>query len=98
MAIKGWVYNPRRQSKPKVSDSLKQAVKTKAGELVETVLMPQYLKPPPEDLEIKIRPLLSRGNIRKKLESLYKSNRDVNPFETIQDIGKWQQEIRDEWQ
>jgi len=50
------------------------------------------------DLEIKIRPLLSRGNIRKKLESLFKSNEDINPFETIQDIGKWQQEIRNEWQ
>jgi len=50
------------------------------------------------DLEIKIRPLLSRGNIRKKLESLFKSNEDINPFETIQDIGKWQQKIRDEWQ
>ena len=50
------------------------------------------------DLEIKIRPLLSRGNIRRKLESLFKRNEGVNPFETIQDIGKWQQEIRDEWQ
>ncbi len=50
------------------------------------------------DLEIKIRPLHSRGNIRRKLESLFKSNEGINPFETIQDIGKWQQEIRDEWQ
>lgn len=50
------------------------------------------------DLEIKIRPLLSRGNIRRKLESLFKSNEDINPFETIKNIGKWQQEIRDEWQ
>ena len=49
MAKKGWVYSPRKQSKPKVSDSLKQAVKTKADELVETVLIPQYVKPPPED-------------------------------------------------
>jgi len=50
------------------------------------------------DLEIKIRPLHSRGNVRKKLESLFKSNEDINPFEAIQDIGKWQQEIRNEWQ
>ncbi len=50
------------------------------------------------DLEIKIRPLRSRGNIRRKLESLFKSNKDINPFETIQDIGKWQKELRDEWQ
>jgi len=39
MTKKGWVYSPRKQSKPKVSDILKQAVKTKADELVETVLM-----------------------------------------------------------
>ena len=50
------------------------------------------------DLEIKIRPLRSSGNIRRKLESLFKSNKDINPFETIQDIGKWQKELRDEWQ
>jgi len=50
------------------------------------------------DLEIKIRPLLSGGNVRKKLESLFKINGDVNPFEMIQDIEKWQQELRDEWQ
>ena len=50
------------------------------------------------DLEIKIRPLHSRGNVRKRLESLFKSNDAIKPFETIQDIGKWQQEIRDEWQ
>ena len=49
MAKKGWVYSPRKQSEPKVSDSLKQAVKTKADEFVETVLIPQYVKPPTED-------------------------------------------------
>jgi len=49
MAKKSWVYSPCKQSNLKVSDSLKQAVKTKADELVETVLIPQYVKPPPED-------------------------------------------------
>ena len=49
MAKKSWVYSPRKQSKSKVPDSIKQAVKAKADELVETVLIPQYVKPPPED-------------------------------------------------
>ena len=49
MAKKRWVYSPRKQAKPKVPDRQKQEVKTKADELVETVLIPQYVKPPPED-------------------------------------------------
>ena len=48
MVKKRWVYSPRKQSPAKVSDSLKQAVKDKADKLVETVLIPQYVKPPPE--------------------------------------------------
>ena len=49
MAKKSWGYSPRKQSKAKVPDSLKQMVKAKADELVETVLIPQHVKPPPED-------------------------------------------------
>ena len=48
MAKKRWVYSPRKQSTSKVPDSLKQTVKAKADKLVETVLIPQYVKPPPE--------------------------------------------------
>ncbi len=49
MAKKRWVYSPKKQAVSKVSDSLKQTVKDKADELVNTVLIPQYVKPPPED-------------------------------------------------
>ena len=49
MAKKRWVYSPRKQAKPKVPDKQKQAVKAKADELVQAVLIPQHVKPPPED-------------------------------------------------
>ena len=50
------------------------------------------------DLEIKIRPLRPKGNVRSKLESLFNLNEDINPFEMIRDAEKWQQELRDEWE
>lgn len=49
MAKKRWVYSPKKQAAPPVSDSLKQTVKDKADEVVNTVLIPQHVKPPPED-------------------------------------------------
>ncbi len=49
------------------------------------------------DLEIKIRPLESKGDALKKLESLFDANEGVDPFEMIQDAGKWQHELRNEW-
>lgn len=49
MAKKRWVYSPKKQSASKVPDSLKQTVTDKADELVNTVLIPQHVKPPPED-------------------------------------------------
>ncbi len=51
MAKKRWVYSPRKQTASQVPDSLKQTVKTKADELVETVLIPCYVKTPPEDYQ-----------------------------------------------
>jgi len=50
------------------------------------------------ELEIKIRPLRSKGDVRSKLENLFSINENINPFEMIQDVRKWQQELRDEWQ
>ena len=50
------------------------------------------------ELEIKIRPLRSKGNARSKLEHLFNINEGINPFEMIQDVRKWQQELRDEWE
>jgi len=51
MAKKRWVYSPQKQTVSQVPDSLKQRVKTKADELVETVLIPRYVKTPPEDYQ-----------------------------------------------
>ncbi len=51
MAKKRWIYGPRKQSATDVPDSLKYTVKAKADELVKTVLMPQYVKSPPADLQ-----------------------------------------------
>ena len=50
------------------------------------------------ELEIKIRPLRSKGNVRSKLEHLFNMNKNINPFEMIHDIRKWQQELRNEWE
>ena len=38
-----WIYSPPRPPKPKVPEA------AKAGDLINTVLKPAHLKPPPED-------------------------------------------------
>jgi hypothetical protein len=42
-----WTWAPDRRRKPKVPDNLKIEVQAAADELVEKVLKPQYIKPPP---------------------------------------------------
>lgn len=42
-------YSPRKQPSPPVPAALKQEVEEKANTLVETVLKPRYVLPPPED-------------------------------------------------
>jgi hypothetical protein len=44
----GWGYAPDRRLKPKVPDDLKAKVQARADELVEKVLRPRYVKPPPK--------------------------------------------------
>ena len=51
MAKKRWVYSPSKPSAPKVPESLKQTVQTKADELVSTVLIPQHVKPVAQDYQ-----------------------------------------------
>jgi hypothetical protein len=46
---KGWVYAPRRQAAPTVPTALKQEVEEKAQALVEVVLKPHHVPPPPEN-------------------------------------------------
>jgi hypothetical protein len=45
MRTKTWVYSP---PKPKVPDAAKVELKAKATELVNAVLKPEYVKPPPK--------------------------------------------------
>jgi hypothetical protein len=46
---KTWVYTPSKPAKPQVPESIKVEVEKKCNELVETLLKPQYIQPPPED-------------------------------------------------
>ena len=46
---KMWVYAPKKPVPPPVPATLKREVETKASELVETVLKPKHIQPPPED-------------------------------------------------
>ena len=48
---KMWVYAPKKPAPPKVPDALKREVETKANALVESVLKPLHVQPPPEDPE-----------------------------------------------
>ena len=44
-----WVYAPKKPAPPKVPETLKREVETKANALVESVLKPLHVQPPPED-------------------------------------------------
>jgi hypothetical protein len=46
-----WVYSPKSAPKPKISKALKQTVTERCNVLVETVLKPKAIEPPPENME-----------------------------------------------
>ena len=46
---KTWGFAPQKPAKHKVPDDLKAVVISKANELVEQVLKPQHIKPPPDE-------------------------------------------------
>jgi hypothetical protein len=46
---KTWVYSPAPDPKPAVSAATKAEVERQAKELIETALIPKYLRPPPEN-------------------------------------------------
>jgi hypothetical protein len=48
---KGWVYVGAKSSKSTVPESLKCEVTEKANLLVETILKPAYIKPPPKNAD-----------------------------------------------
>ena len=44
-----WMPASPKRTKPQVPDSLKRILKEKADEIIETILKPQYIKPPTTD-------------------------------------------------
>lgn len=46
---KMWIYNPPKPAKPKVPEAIKIEVEKKCNELVEAVLKPKHIQPPPKD-------------------------------------------------
>lgn len=48
---KGWIKAPAKSAKPKISDELKWQVQKKADLLVESYLKPNFILPPPEDMQ-----------------------------------------------
>src|SRR6266496_2604282 len=47
--INRWAMYPRKTSTASLPEALKMEVTTKANELIETVLKPRYIQPPPEN-------------------------------------------------
>lgn len=46
---KMWMYSSPRRKKPQVPDSIKLILKEKADEIIENVLKPKHIEPPPTD-------------------------------------------------
>lgn len=46
---KPWGYSPRKAPTSQLQETLKREVTTKANELLETVLKPKHIQPPPEN-------------------------------------------------
>jgi len=44
-----WGYNPYKGAKPKVPDYVKSNLEMQAAKLINTVLKPMHIKPPPEN-------------------------------------------------
>jgi hypothetical protein len=47
--INPWAMYPRQTSAASLPEALKKEVSTQANELIETVLKPKYIQPPPEN-------------------------------------------------
>ncbi len=50
---KTWMPASQRRKKPQVPDSIKLILKKKADEIIENVLKPKHIKPPPTDNDFK---------------------------------------------
>lgn len=49
MTKKMWMPKPKKKTSPKVSELIKAQIKLKADTLIENVLKPKYIEPPPKD-------------------------------------------------
>jgi len=52
MTKRMWAYNPKKKSSTKVPDLIKAQVKSRADALIENVLKPKYIKPPPKESDL----------------------------------------------
>ena len=50
-----------------------------------------------KELEITIKPVRMCGDLRKQIERLFQKRPTINPFKSIKDPVKWQEEQRREW-
>jgi len=48
---KAWLFSPEKKPKESLSGTLKDEVDTKAKKLIETVLKPKHVQPPPVDAQ-----------------------------------------------
>ena len=63
---KAWIFDPAKRPKASVPGTLKDEVDTKARELIETVLKPKLVQPPPTGHQLNyitdITPVSERPN------------------------------------
>ena len=52
---KAWTFSPGKKPKSALPGTLKDEVDTKARELIETVLKPKHVQPPPKDEQLQLR-------------------------------------------
>ena len=52
MAKKVWMYKAKKESPPKAPDLMKVQVKSGADTLIETVLKPKHIEPPPINTDL----------------------------------------------
>ena len=57
--INPWAMYPHKTSTASLPEALKMEVTTRANELIETVLKPKYIQPPPENPPYKLFLLLT---------------------------------------
>ncbi|MDB5337611.1 MAG: hypothetical protein JWN70_3230 [Planctomycetaceae bacterium] len=48
---KAWIARPVKSSHPSMLDSIKMELETKATDLIQNVLKPKHVLPPPEDMQ-----------------------------------------------